>query len=86
LSSPPIGGLRFVRLFELSPDLSRFMLFVSEARVIQGIAQASPRHTQRCGGVSATAPTVSWSAVGSGGASKGGDGTAELRYLETRSC
>ncbi|MEP6491230.1 MAG: alkaline phosphatase family protein [bacterium] len=84
-----LGGDRrtfaFVRLFELAPDLSHFMLFVSEARVVQG----------NRAGVAAAYDSAVHGVVGNGaeqllergalGAikAKGGDGTAELRYLET---
>ena len=75
----------FVRLFELSPDLSHFLLFVSEARVIQANrAEIAREYDDRVRGVPGNGadrvlergefgPTIT----------HGGDGTAEMRYLET---
>jgi len=75
----------FVRLFDLAPDVSHFMLFMSEARVVQGNRP----------GVAAAYDSAVHGAVGNGATqllesgalgvnrAKGGDGTAEFRYLET---
>jgi hypothetical protein len=75
----------FARLFELSPDMSHFLLFVSEARVVQGNRpEVAREYDDRVQGVPGNGadkvmergefgPTIT----------HGGDGTAELRYLET---
>lgn len=75
----------FARLFELAPDLSRFTLFVSEARVTQGnrpdVASAFDARVRGVPGNGAErllergafGPTIV----------NGGDGIAERRYLET---
>ena len=75
----------FARLFELSPDLSHFLLFVSEARVVQGNrSEVALEYDERVQGVPGNGadrvlergefgPTIT----------RGGDGTAEMRYLET---
>ena len=83
----PTGGRTFIfaRLFELSPDLSKFSLFISEARVIQGNRPEVARdYDLRVEGVPGSG---AYSVLGSGGfgttIARGGDGTAELRYLET---
>ena len=75
----------FVRLFELSPDLSRFMLFVSEARVIQGNrAGVAASYDSAVGGVIGNGADRVMERGGFGAVrANGGDGTAELRYLET---
>ena len=81
------GGRVYVRarLFELAPDGSHFLLFLPELDLVEGnrpeVAAAYDRAVQGWYGNGA-----SWM-VESGelGAPlwKGGDGTAELRYLET---
>jgi hypothetical protein len=75
----------FARLFELSPDMSHFLLFVSEARVVQGNrSEVAREYDERVQGLPGNGagremergefgPTIS----------RGGDGTAEMRYLET---
>ena len=75
----------YARLFELSPDLSRIMLFTSEARVLQANRpEVAASYDDAVRGVpgnggerayerGALGPTVN----------SGGDGTAEFRYMET---
>jgi len=75
----------FARVFELTPDLSRFMLFVSEARVIQGNRPDVARdYDVRVEGVPGNGAErlLERGALGPP-ITQGGDGTAELRYLET---
>lgn len=75
----------FFRLFELSPDRSRIALLVSEARVIhanrQKIADAYDAFVRGSPGNSASRLLES-GALGPR-VPNGGDGTAELRYLES---
>lgn len=80
------GGRTFVfaRIFELAPDLSQFVLFVSEARLIEANRDVAGDYNAAVAGF-----------VGNGGGRlrergllgpnlhQGGDGTAEWRYLET---
>jgi predicted AlkP superfamily phosphohydrolase/phosphomutase len=75
----------FFRLFELAPDLSRYLLYASETRVI---------HANRAE-VAASYDSAVHGTPGNGSdfllqrgrlgpiAAKGGDGAAEFRYLET---
>jgi predicted AlkP superfamily phosphohydrolase/phosphomutase len=75
----------YFRLFELSPDHSKLLMYVSEARVIQAnhpnVVASYDDAVQGVPGNGAT--HVMESGAFGPRAADGGDGTAELRYLET---
>lgn len=75
----------FGRLFELSPDLSHFLLFVSEARVVQGNRPEVARdYDAGARGVPGNgADKVLERGEFGRTITQGGDGAAEMRYLET---
>jgi hypothetical protein len=75
----------FARLFDLAPDLSRFMLFVSEARVIEGNrADVAPAYDAAVAGfVGNGAGWLRGRGLFGPTLSQAGNGVAEWRYLET---
>jgi len=92
LFSPPLrvnvpGGRTFVyaRLFDAAPDLSHFMLYVSEARVVEANrASLAARYDDAVRGMLGNGSDWLMLRGGLGPMiSQGGDGAAEWRYLET---
>lgn len=87
LEIPVEGGRTYLRarLFELSPDGTRYLLFVPELRVVEGnrpeVAAAYDAAVEGWYGNGAIGLTER-GALGST-LWQGGDGTAEMRYLET---
>lgn len=87
LAMPVAGGRAYlrVRLFEVSPDGTRYLLFVPELRVVEGnrpeVAAAYDSAVEGWYGNGAIGLTER----GAFGRTlwQGGDGTAEMRYLET---
>jgi predicted AlkP superfamily phosphohydrolase/phosphomutase len=81
------GGETFVyaRLFDMAPDLSHFMLYVSEARVVEGNRPSlTARYDSAVGGMLGNGSDYLMLHGGFGPMVwQGGDGTAEWRYLET---
>ncbi|MEO7083478.1 MAG: alkaline phosphatase family protein [Gemmatimonadaceae bacterium] len=75
----------FFRLFEISSDLSSFMLYASETRVIQGNRpEIAAAYDNAVHGVPGNGSDFLLQRGQLGlERAKGGDGTAELRYLET---
>jgi hypothetical protein len=75
----------YARLFELSADLSHFVLFVSEARVVQGNRPEVARgYNDGVEGVPGNgADRLMERGAFGPPIVRGGDGSAELRYLET---
>ena len=75
----------YARLFELAPDLSRILLFTSEARVLQANRpDVAASYDDAVRGVPANGAVRTMERGGFGPTvDAGGDGTAELRYFET---
>jgi hypothetical protein len=75
----------FARLFELSPDLSRYSLYVSEGRIIQGNRpDVALSYDEAVRGVPGNGADRVLQSGGFGPTLlRGGDGSAEMKYLET---
>jgi hypothetical protein len=73
------------RLFQLTPDLAKWMLYQADTRVVEGNDRAgASAYEAAIGGWTGNAPTGTYKRDGFGPTvMHGGDGLAELRYLET---